>query len=51
MYEWLKDYRKLEEEIAYLEFNLDRTKRELSLWENVSNLGLYNWKLNHLVQI
>lgn len=32
MYEWLKDYRKLEEEIAYLEFNLERTKRELSRW-------------------
>jgi hypothetical protein len=32
MYEWLKDYQKLEEEIAYLEFNLERTKKELGRW-------------------
>ena len=41
MYEWLKDYRKLEEEITYLEFNLERTKRELNRWENVYDLGKY----------
>lgn len=32
MYEWLKDYRKLEESIAYLEFNLERSKKELDRW-------------------
>lgn len=32
MHEWLKDYKKLEEEIAYLEFNLERNKKELSRW-------------------
>jgi len=32
LYEWLKDYQKLEEEIAYLEFNLDQTERELKRW-------------------
>ncbi len=32
MYEWLKDYKKLEEEIAYLDFNLTRTKKELGRW-------------------
>ena len=48
MYEWLKDYRKLEEEIAYLEFNLDRTKRELSRWENVSDLGKYKLEAESL---
>lgn len=41
VYEWLKDYRKLEEEITYLEFNLERTKRELNRWENVYDLGKY----------
>ena len=29
---WLKDYQQLEYEIAYLEQNLDRTKRELKRW-------------------
>lgn len=29
MYEWLKDYRSLEDEVTYLEFNLDRSNREL----------------------
>lgn len=32
LYEWLKDYRKLEDEISYLEFNLDRSQRELKRW-------------------
>ncbi|GKV69840.1 hypothetical protein NCCP2716_23380 [Sporosarcina sp. NCCP-2716] len=34
MYEWLKDYRKLEDEIAYIEFNLERSERELKRWES-----------------
>ena len=29
---WLKDYQQLEYDIAYLEQNLDRTKRELERW-------------------
>lgn len=28
----LKDYQKLEEEITYLEFNLERTELELKRW-------------------
>lgn len=40
-HEWLKDYRKLEEEIAYLEFNLNKTKHELNRWESVYDLGKY----------
>lgn len=30
--EWLKGYQKLEEDIAYLEYNLDKTKAELNRW-------------------
>ncbi|MBT0793197.1 hypothetical protein KHU47_27895 [Bacillus cereus] len=32
MLEWLNDYRKLEDEIIYLENDLDRSKRELKRW-------------------
>ncbi|KAB2391066.1 MULTISPECIES: sigma factor-like helix-turn-helix DNA-binding protein [Bacillus cereus group] len=32
MFNWLRDYQKLEEEIAYLEYNLDKTKAELRRW-------------------
>ena len=32
LYEWLKDYQQLEEEIAYLEFELKRSKKELGRW-------------------
>lgn len=32
VYEWLRDYQKLEEDIAYLEFNLEQTERELRRW-------------------
>lgn len=32
MYEWLRDYQKLEEEISYLEFELERSKKELRRW-------------------
>lgn len=32
LYEWLKDYQKLEEELAYLEFNLEQTEIELKRW-------------------
>ena len=30
--EWLKDYHKLEDEIIYLESDLDRSKKELKRW-------------------
>lgn len=32
MYEWLKDYHRLEEEVTYLEFNLEQSERELKRW-------------------
>jgi RNA polymerase sigma factor (sigma-70 family) len=32
LYDWLRDYQKLEEEITYLEFNLEQTERELKRW-------------------
>ncbi|UGO51599.1 Sigma4 domain protein [Bacillus phage vB_BanS_Booya] len=32
LFNWLRDYQKLEEEIAYLEYNLDKTKAELRRW-------------------
>ncbi|MET4563537.1 hypothetical protein ABIA69_004757 [Lysinibacillus parviboronicapiens] len=48
MYEWLKDYRKLEEEIAYLEFNLTKTKHELNRWENVNDLGKFKLEAKSL---
>lgn len=32
MYEWLRDYQRLEEDIAYLEFNLEQSERELTRW-------------------
>ena len=32
LYEWLKDYRKLEDEVAYLEYALERSENELKRW-------------------
>ncbi|PEV97724.1 hypothetical protein CN428_24590 [Bacillus cereus] len=32
MFDWLKDYQKLEGQIAYLDYNLDKTKAELKRW-------------------
>ncbi|AFQ16482.1 TPA: DUF1492 domain-containing protein [Bacillus thuringiensis] len=32
MFDWLKDYQKLEEDIDYLDYNLDKTKAELKRW-------------------
>ncbi|HDR4881364.1 TPA: hypothetical protein QCR18_000567 [Bacillus cereus] len=32
MFDWLKDYQKLEEDMAYLDYNLDKTKAELKRW-------------------
>lgn len=32
VYDWLKDYHKIIEELAYLEYNLEATERELKRW-------------------
>lgn len=32
MYEWLRDYQQIEDEIAYLEYNLERSQKELKRW-------------------
>lgn len=32
LFDWMKDYQKLEEDIAYLDYNLDKTKVELKRW-------------------
>lgn len=32
LYEWLRDYQRLEEEISYLAFNLEQTQNELKRW-------------------
>jgi hypothetical protein len=32
LFDWLKDYQKLEERIAYLVYNLDKAKAELKRW-------------------
>ena len=32
LFDWLKDYQKLEERIAYLDYNLDKAKAELKRW-------------------
>lgn len=32
MYEWLRDYQQIEDEITYLEFNLERSQKELKRW-------------------
>lgn len=34
LFDWLKDYQKLKEEIAYLEYNLEKTELELDRWVN-----------------
>lgn len=31
-FQWLKDYQEIEQEIAYLEMNLERSRKELSRW-------------------
>ncbi|EJR67511.1 hypothetical protein IIO_00499 [Bacillus cereus VD115] len=32
MFNWLKVYKELEQDIAYLDYNLDKTKAELKRW-------------------
>lgn len=34
MYEWLGEYKRLAQEIAYLEFNFEQTEAELDRWVN-----------------
>jgi len=43
LYEWLLDYQKLSDEIDYLEYQLDRNKKELKRWVQGD---LYDVKLN-----
>ena len=33
-FQWLKDYQEVEQEIAYLEMNLERSQKELNRWVN-----------------
>ena len=40
MFEWLKDYRRLEDEISLIEFNLDRSQRELKRWVSGDLVGV-----------
>lgn len=44
LYEWLKEYQRLEDEIAFLEFNLDQSERELKRWVEGDLAGI---KLQH----
>ena len=39
MYEWLRNFQRLSQDIAYLEYNLEQTERELKRWENSYDLG------------
>lgn len=32
MHEWLKDYQQLEQDVEFLEFNLERSQKELQRW-------------------
>ncbi|MFJ7733784.1 DUF1492 domain-containing protein [Lysinibacillus sp. NPDC097231] len=40
MYEWLRDYQQIEDEIAYLEYNLERSQKELRRWVNGDLAGV-----------
>ncbi|EDP67068.1 hypothetical protein CAT7_02092 [Carnobacterium sp. AT7] len=37
-FQWLKDYQETEERIAYLKWNIRRTKYELERWEDSTDL-------------
>ncbi|WP_066316916.1 hypothetical protein [Bacillus sp. FJAT-29814] len=39
MYEWLRDYQQLEEEVSYVEFELERYKNELKRWMGAGDLS------------
>ncbi|MDM5230178.1 ECF-type sigma factor [Lysinibacillus pakistanensis] len=40
MYDWLRDYQQIQEEIAYLEYNLERSQKELKRWVNGDLVGV-----------
>lgn len=40
MYEWLRDYQEIEDAIARLEFNLERSQRELKRWVEGDLIGV-----------
>lgn len=40
LYEWLLDYQNLTQDIAYLEFNLEQTERELKRWVSGDLAGI-----------
>lgn len=40
MYEWLRDYQRIEEEIAYHEFNLEQSEKELKRWISGDLVGV-----------
>lgn len=44
MFEWLTEYRKLEERISFIEWNLNKTRLELIRWEegDLMNIKLTN---------
>ncbi|MHC5373619.1 sigma factor-like helix-turn-helix DNA-binding protein [Enterococcus sp. LJL120] len=42
MYEWLNGYQKLEQEIYYLDWELETYKSELKRWCNPEDLGRYS---------
>lgn len=42
MYEWLNSYQKLEQEIYYLDWELEVSKKELERWCDPMDLGKYS---------
>ena len=40
MYEWLRDYQRIEDEIAYHEFNLEQSEKELKRWVSGDLVGV-----------
>lgn len=40
MYEWLRDYSKIEDDIARLEFNLEQSQKELKRWVQGDLMGV-----------
>ncbi|MFJ7981368.1 DUF1492 domain-containing protein [Lysinibacillus xylanilyticus] len=40
MYEWLRDYQQIEDEITYLEYNLERSQKELKRWVSGDLAGI-----------
>ena len=40
LYEWLRDYQRIEEEIAHHEFNLEQSQKELKRWVSGDLVGV-----------